>query len=247
MFNYVNQNEKLYISPHIYAYIQNGDVYIKINGKEKKISDLSFEDKISMFEDWVNGWFFNILKVFANLNEINFSGFIILTSSLPYVEMMGQIEQGRSSNRQSRTTFVEKFNKIFRAYKYEDKIIFSKTCLSFEEFENTNEKKEISEKIYDKVRNGLMHNLMVKSGVKYSFKYPFTFEIEKSSIYSIKYIIKINPKRLIADLKEDFNEFIYKLKNSPKEDDIRNKFEKMFPRLQGKLDTLKRELSGVER
>lgn len=53
-------------------------------------------DKVFIFEDWVNGWFFNVLEALANLDKMNFySGFIILTSSLPYIEMMGQIKKGK--------------------------------------------------------------------------------------------------------------------------------------------------------
>ena len=247
MVNYVNKNENLYISPNVYAFIKNdNNVYIKIHKEEKNINNLSFEDKVFMFEDWVNGWFFNILEALANLDEINFySGFIILTSSLPYIEMMGQIEQGSNSNRQSKQTFVNKFNKIFEAYKYGDKLIFSKTCLGFEKLNNNGEKKEISEQIYDKIRNGLMHNFMVKGGVKYNYRYPFTFEIEKSP--NLDYIIKLNPKKFIVDLKEDFNEYIFKLKNSLEDNDIRKNFEELFPQLHGKLGTIIKEFSGVER
>ncbi len=88
---------------------------------------------------------------------------------------------------------------------------------------------------------------MVKGGVKFSYNYLFAFEIEKYDKKEIKYIIKINPEKFINDLKEDFDEYIHKLKSSSEDSDIIKNFKKMLPELHGKFDVLIKEFSGVEK
>ena len=182
------QKYKIYLSPNVYC--EDGRVCIK--GICKEIRSLSFKDKLFIFEDTIKGWFFEPLSILAKAHEgdINFrTGFIILSSSIAYIELFGSLLEGyfaernrngyrrRNNNRDrykrsSKRLFKKGFNYIFYFFKKSDnnnEIIVdgiyksSNFCSNSEIPEDKRDEIDrIPERIYELIRNGLAHQIFFK-------------------------------------------------------------------------------------
>lgn len=128
----------------------------------------------------------------------NDNGFIILMICMSYLEGAEQYRQGRSSNGRSRKIFVQALQKLYPNE-------YSKNNLAL---------------LYTESRCGLFHNGMVGGKIIIKDSYPSALKFRGTDI-------EISPKKLLADIKDDFKEYIEDLKN---EDNInlRNNFDKMF-------------------
>ena len=210
----------IYISPNVYC--KNGKICIKGECKDF----VSFEDKLFIFEDTLKGWFFEPLSILANeyAGDINFkTGFIILNSSIAYIELFGSLIEGRfGNNNNSGELFKKGLNCIFCFCKESDNKIIadglfkSLNSCSYEEIPN-DEKNNIQGKIYNLIRNGLAHQFFFKGvireqrriGVIYTYTNPYAFLIEKSENEEL---IIINPKEFLESLKASLDAYLNFLK-----------------------------------
>jgi hypothetical protein len=127
------------------------------------------------------------------------NGFIVLMISTSYIEGVQQYLNGQSSNGSSRAVFKQGLNRIF--------------SLSVEDIKLND--------FYSQVRCGLFHNGMSDSQViiSSSFQIPIDF-----SEYDT---IKINPKTILDVIRNDFINYISKLKNQANVTEREN-FNRMF-------------------
>ncbi|TRZ78073.1 MAG: hypothetical protein D4R93_00750 [Deltaproteobacteria bacterium] len=125
------------------------------------------------------------------------SGFIVLMICMSYLEGVEQYKSGLYSNNRSREFFVRAIEKI-----YPNK--YSRS--------NLNE-------LYKEARCGLFHTGMVKGKIIISDAFNEPLEFEDSST------INVNPKKLLGDIKKDFQKFINQLKTNS---ESRAKFNRMY-------------------
>lgn len=127
------------------------------------------------------------------------NGFIILMICLSYLEGVEQYRQGRTSNEKSKEFFR---NSIHRIYP------------------NTFNDIELNE-LYKEARCGLFHNGMVSGKIIINNSFNNAIDFADS------YTIKINPKKLLSDINNDYKCYISELKDNENHS-IRNKFNDMF-------------------
>lgn len=132
-----------------------------------------------------------------DLIEIEGNGFIVLLICMSYIEGIEQYIKGESSNGSSADFFVNSMKRIFGV---------DCTDRNYRD-------------LYSEARCGLFHNGMVKGKIiiKYTYRDPINF-IDAENIH-------LNPKLMLGIIKEDFIDYIDKLKE---EGDLRNNFDLMF-------------------
>ena len=127
-----------------------------------------------------------------------YTGFIILMICMSYLEGVEQYRQGRSSNGDSNNTFRRALDRIY-PNQFDDNDLRS---------------------LYRETRVGLFHDGMVRGNVIINNGFPSSLSFENENI-------KISPKKLLDDIKEDFNKYIQELKNTDNTEP-RNNFNNMY-------------------
>ncbi|TFF34036.1 hypothetical protein [Mucilaginibacter psychrotolerans] len=127
------------------------------------------------------------------------NGFIVLMICMSYLEGIQQYIQGESSRNRSGTFFKNSIHRIYpNAYSDSD-----------------------LDNLYSAARCGLFHNGMVDGRII----------INTSYLHPIEFIgtddIRINPKHLLIDIKNDFNDYLKSLRN-PSNTIRRQNFDSMF-------------------
>jgi len=119
---------------------------------------------------------------------------------MAYLEGVEQYKRGESSigRGKSRTFFINSINRIYPG-----------------EFRESHLKK-----LYEMVRCGLFHNGMIKGGVVISDSFEYSLKFERDGAE-----IRINPEKLLEDVRRDFDQYIDLLKNDP---ESRKNFDSMF-------------------
>jgi hypothetical protein len=124
------------------------------------------------------------------------NGFIVLMICISYLEGVEQYRQGRSSHRNSRNFFIQAVERIYPGK-------FATPDL---------------ERLYSEVRCGLFHNGMVNGDVIINKEFPNALVFDGTNI-------KINPRLLLEDIKNDFSSFTEELKT---DNSVRIRFGQMF-------------------
>lgn len=125
------------------------------------------------------------------------SGFIVLMICMSYLEGVEQYKKGQSSRNDSATFFKSAVESL-----YPDKY-------SPHDLDN----------LYSEARCGLFHDGMVRGMIIINNSFNEPIEFENSST------IKINPKQLLEDIKNDFQQYISQLRSDP---ECRAKFDGMY-------------------
>ena len=135
----------------------------------------------------------------SNLIEKKNNGFIVLMICLSYVEGVEQYITGDSSEGHSKEFFISSMRRIY-GDRYDENQLGD---------------------LYKEARCGLFHNGMTASRIiiNNSFFHTIKFHSDDS--------IRINPKKLLRDVKQDFEKYLKKLK-SHLETDLRDNFDSMF-------------------
>lgn len=126
------------------------------------------------------------------------NGFIVLMLCMSYLEGVEQYREGRSSNRRSQQVFKQAVHRLY-PQRYTDNNL---------------------QRLYLQSRNALFHNGMVSGDII----------IDNDFVYSLEFLeqdIKINPKKLLSDIKNDFKSYIQALYNDNNLE-IRRNFDHMF-------------------
>ena len=125
------------------------------------------------------------------------NGFIVMMICMSYLEGVEQYRSGRSSTNNSRDFFKRSIHRLYP---------------------NMHNDHHLDE-LYREARCGLFHDGMVRGKIiyNYSFQEPLEFEDYDT--------IKLNPKKLLEDIKADFKSFIESLKTDPQS---RANFDRMY-------------------
>ena len=132
------------------------------------------------------------------LLDCDHNNFVVLMICMSYLEGVEQYIQGKSSNGNSNAMFIDSLSRIYPTQ-------FTKKNLK---------------KLYHQSRSSLFHNGMVGRDVIIDnrFAEPIKFDTQD---------IKINPRKLLFDIQNDFKSYILKLKNVTNAD-LRELFNQMF-------------------
>jgi len=133
-----------------------------------------------------------------DLLNSNENKFIILMICLSYFEGVQQYRDGRFSNNESKIIFVKSMIRIF------PNLI------------DTN-----LEELYSDARCGLFHSGMIKE--KTILRNDYTEAIDFSDTQRIK----INPRKLLEEIKNDFEKYLIELRD-PNNEELRNNFDKLY-------------------
>lgn len=129
-----------------------------------------------------------------NLISQKNNGFIVLMICMSYLEGVEQYRRGESSDGQSKVFFVSALHRIYPNQ-------FSDVDLR---------------SLYSEARCGLFHSGMVKG------KIIINYTFQESIAFQGTMDIRINPKKLLADIKIDFENFLAELKGNEKSRNIFN-------------------------
>ena len=207
MSKQIQKNEEIYLTPSILGKYENDKpIAIDKANEYATLDPKCLDDKIKIYEREVKEWFLDPASSLLRDHSFN-NAFIILMICMSYIEGVEQYKTGVPSTRRSKMCFIDSFKRLYP-----------------NRFRNVE-----LEKLYDKSRCGLFHNGMVKGGVifNYSFEEPIKFENNGE-------IIKINPRILLEDIRNDFEGYIRELKtiNCADMDDelkiLKENFNRMF-------------------
>lgn len=124
--------------------------------------------------------------------------FIILMICMSYFEGVEEYKTGGSSNGRSRQFLINSLHRIY-ANQFDD---------------------ESYDRLYSQSRCGLFHNGMTRGDII----------IDRSFVASLEFTeenIKINPKKLLLDIKDDFKKYIQDLQNE-NNTELRDNFNRMY-------------------
>lgn len=194
----------LYIAKDILGKSESGEkIAIDEYNDNKKLDPILLDNKILIYERQVNGWFLNCAKKLNDESEDN--DFVVLMICMSYIEGVIQYKRGKSSDGKSREMFIKSIKNIYP---------------------NINFTNDDLKRLYSQSRCGLFHNGMVSSDIILKNDFQKAIEINNVTI-SGSDDIKINPKMLLADIINHFNQYILELKNYNNLD-LRNNFDTMY-------------------
>jgi hypothetical protein len=165
---------------------------------------LTFEDKVKIFKDRVEGWQLHISR--SCYKRIPHGGFGALYICLSYFEMIARYRQGSIDHDNSNEYFRSGFT------------CFSKR-IGFDSDPNFTIVRKL---ILKGVRNGLYHICMTRDQVYISGDIQHVFDYDASTSKLV-----INPGLLIEEILADFKDYISSLRNISKKT-LRNHFERKF-------------------
>lgn len=191
--------DPIYIAPEISGYIDNnGDPQVIDERTNTPLNPNDPFDKITIYERQVKGWFLNEAQKLIRYRNQN-KGFIVLMICLAYFEGVEEYKTGRFSHNHSRQFFR---NSIERLYPRQ----FTQNEL---------------DELYSQGRCGLFHNGMVRGQIIIRNSFPNSIEFDNLRI-------KINPKKLLKDIMNDFDNFISLLRQ---DQNARNNFSNLYTNL----------------
>lgn len=180
----------------------NPDVLISPN---HRLSDFrgspNLEDKITIFEDRINGWFLDIaaqlLSMEGEEREFRSQDFAVLAVLAVYFEMIAQYHTGRGSNGASQTQFCVGVRFVFPR-RYSD---------------------QQQRTIYRSLRCALYHNGLTRGAVV-GREHEEAIEFEDGLVW-------INPTSLLREIRSNFTDYIATLRN-PANVNERQRFETIY-------------------
>ena len=156
------------------------------------------DEKITVFEDRVQGWIFDVCDKILALRIPN-SEIAILKLTCNFFEMFGKFARGFVGNNQSKKHFKIGFNAIYH-----------QTCDD-----------KSSDLFYAYIRNPIYHTGFVSPNVL------ITQSVNKPFGYSENHVLILNVRVLLNDFRESFQQYICDLRNEDNQT-LRNNFEMRF-------------------
>lgn len=190
------RNETIEIAPFIIGNIQDdGNYFVADQKNNTLLNPENVDDKIKIYERQVKGWFLE-----PTLRMVKYKprhkGFLVLMSCISYFEGVEQYKTGMSSNGNSKRTFINAVNRLYPNQFNDQKI----------------------GRLYSQARCGLFHDGMVNGQIIISNSYDESISFTANDIL-------INPKKLLKDIMNDFEDYILTLKDDV---EARQRFNRMF-------------------
>ena len=159
----------------------------------------NLDHKIKIYKREVQGWFLEpARRLLKSANSFN-NSLIILMICMSYIEGVEQYKEGSSSNHQSSRFFISSINKLY-----------PNECFSDDDIRG----------LYSDSRCGLFHNGMTRSRVVFNHDFEKALQFEDQRI-------KVNPRKLLEDIRQDFKNYINLLQNRNNTIEREN-FDRMF-------------------
>lgn len=191
------RRDPIYIAPDILGWLdENHNPQVIDEKTNRQLDPRSINDKILIYERQVTDWFLNPATSFTKYKSKN-KGLIVLMICLGYLEGIEQYRMGQTSDGNSQRFFVSGLQRLYPG-QYSD-----------------NQFREL----YKQARCGLFHAGMVQG--KIIINNTFSNSLE----FIDDYDIKINPKTLLNDIKNDFQNFIQELRTNV---ESANRFDNMY-------------------
>ncbi len=179
------------------------------------------DDKIDVFEDWMNGWLLRHAHALSDEKYIlcKHSGFAVLMLTTAYFEPIEAYHTGQSSNHQSKAFFRRGFLRVFSG--------LPETLKRNGYAADADRKAEdIADEIYSHLRCGLFH----EGGTKHKLilredTAPLGFMLEAAT-GEIGSIV-IDPRRFLAEVQHHLDGYVGQLRD-PYQVDLRRRFERFF-------------------
>lgn len=190
------RRDPIYIAPEIIGWLDEEDNPVVFDEKNnQQLNPRNIDDKIIIYERQVKSWFLSPASNFIKYRNKN-KGFIVLMICLSYLEGVEQYRQGIPSHGNSRNFFVAALERMYPGVH---------TQHNLREF-------------YSQARCGLFHSGMVQGKIIMNSRFHSSLEFDGLDI-------KVSPKKLLADIENDFNEYLRELRTIP---DVREKFDEMY-------------------
>ena len=177
-------------------------------------------DKIDVFEDWMNGWLLRHAHALSDEKYVfrSDAGFAVLMLTTAYFEAIESYHTGQSSEHQSKAFFRRGFLRVFCGLP---------TTLRQNGYADAESVAgDIADEIYIHLRCGLFH----EGGTKHKLLIredtaPLGFMLEKTTGHVGS--IVIDPRKFLADVQRHLQEYVRQLRD-PSGVDLRQRFEMFF-------------------
>ena len=190
------RREAIYIAPDISGRLDDNSTPIVYDERNRLyLNPADVMDKIKIYERQVVDWFLNPASKLIKYRNKN-NGFVVLMICISYLEGVEQYRMGQSSNSNSRVFFKSAMQRMYPN--------------RFQDFDLNN--------FYDEARCGLFHDGMTRQRIIINNSF-------KESIEFDTFDIKISPSKFLADIKNDFNNFLNELRTNQL---MRNDFDRMY-------------------
>lgn len=171
----------IFVAPGITGKLEHGRPIIQDISSHSLLDPNSIDDKITIFEKQVNGWFLSIAGKLTNDDD---AYFVVLMVATAYIESIQRNIDGLSRKGKSTPTFIKGFKTIFN-YTNESQI----------------------KKFHDEVRCGLFHEGMTKGKVILNKKINTPFDFSDPAIINVNPVeflakVKSHFTQYIARLKK---------------------------------------------
>lgn len=191
--------EPIYIASKISGYLDNSGIpHVHDELNNLNLNPQDAFDKITIYERQVKKWFLAEADKLVRYKNDN-KGFIVLMICLSYFEGVEEYKTGQFSNHNSRAFFTRSVDRLYPGQ-------FSQNQLG---------------ELYGQARCGLFHNGMVRGQIIIRNNFISSIEFENQRI-------KINPKKLLKDITNDFENFIALLRQ---DENARNTFSNLYTNL----------------
>ena len=205
MSKQIQRDKEIYLAVEILGkYSEDGNPIAIDERTGDMLDPRNIDHKIKIYEREVKEWFLDIASRLIESNRFN-NGFIVLMICIAYFEGVEQYKTGVASSSRSKECFKDSIKRLYPE-KFQDKEI---------------------DKFYTKSRCGLFHNGMVKGGVVFNYSLHEPIEFSNNGE-----IIQINPKQLLEDIENDFEQYLNELKDNENRT-TRDNFDRMFNVLEG--------------
>ena len=188
----------IYIAPDILGKIDEMGFpeVIDERNNDRQLDPNTIEHKIIIYERQVMDWFLNPATNLIRYRNKN-KGFIVLMICLSYFEGVEQYRIGQTSNNgRSAQFFIAAVNRLYP--------------LHFQEHQLRS--------LYHEARCGLFHNGMVNGRIIINNEFEHSLQFQDEDIM-------VNPKLLLTDIKNDFQNYLTELRNN---EQLRNNFNRMY-------------------
>ncbi len=191
--------------------------------EDRELLKNNVQTSVLIYEDRVKGYFFDQARKLLgspssnNEESSGFSAYTVLMIAISQIEGMQQYREGKSSERMSKDFFREGMKRIFNLADNDD---------------------ESLEKLYRAIRCGLFHDGFTKGLVYLALdfdnpEYQEALRIELWKYDSEKIRFGINPKLFLAEVENDFDQYITNLREQGDQSDfeftnLRRNFEKFW-------------------
>ncbi len=188
----------IYLAPSISGVLKQGMGAEVIDERTgRNLNYLDLQDKIFIYERQVSEWFLNNGALIVDKTEY---GFVVLMICMSYIEGIEYYRNNSFSTNRSRESFVNSLKRIFGDDKFSQ--------------DNLN-------KLYKHVRCSLFHTGMSDGQLIISNHYDEAISFLEDDT------ILINPKLLLRELTDDFNNYLSELRDT-QNTDLRRSFNSKF-------------------